>query len=300
VKNKIQIIIIASIFFGLLFIACGTKSQKNENSPSMILAENFENGSIVKSSEIRTFVGESLYEYINGGAEFYHLYKFTDVTTADYKAGAFELIADLYRFENSDYAFGLYSSLRPIGSDYIQLGAEGFATGNSLDFVKGEYLVRIIGYEDSDECITAIKQLAGNIDAVLNGSTVLPKAFSVFPEENLLSQSEVVFAESYLGRIYLTDAYTRKYQIDEETITLFVTEDKSGDKFLRWSEDEGDREIINILENNSQGSELLSFTYNDKYYDKVAVALYHGKLIGVINYNDNLSTFFESWLMSVE
>jgi len=299
-RKLIHIITVILVLSVLSIINCGGASKKSDNSPSSYLAEDFGSNHLVRSSDIRIFAGESLFEYINGGAELYHLYHFTDVATADYKVGSIELVADIYRFENPDFAFGLYSSFRPSAAEIVEMGVEGFLTGNSLDFVKGEYLIRVIGYDDSEESSAAIKTLAQNINAAIVRQTGLPAIYNFFPDDNVLSQSEVVFAESYLGRIYLTDVYTRQYQFDEETITLFVSDDISGDKFLKWSEDESERKIMRFAQDKSSASELLSFSYNDKYYDMVAVAHYHGKLVGIVNYNDHLSTYLESWLTLLE
>jgi hypothetical protein len=72
------------------------------------------------------FVGDSLWEYINGGAELYHTYEFVDVATAYYLQDSTEIVVDIYRFATPDDAYGMYTQLRPGGPGTMNYGIEGF------------------------------------------------------------------------------------------------------------------------------------------------------------------------------
>ncbi len=152
---------IITLAFVLLIVACGGKNQQSAGTNTIdLLPGNIDSLGITRISEPRLYVGDSLWEYIDGGAELYHAHNFVDVATADYICDSIELTIDIYSFENSDDAFGLYSVLRPPEASIVNIGIEGFVTINTLDFVKGRYLVRLVGFDESRKTRDAIDKFA--------------------------------------------------------------------------------------------------------------------------------------------
>ena len=249
-----------------------------------------------RSSEPKVFEGESLYEHINGGAEQYHLYDFVEVTTAYYKRGDVEVSADVYEFSNADNAFGLYSSLRPEDAEHTSLGVEGFVSTGSTVFVKGPYMVKLTGFDESAATATLIDSLAAALDSKLPGTTDLPETFALFPGMFSVEHSEGIIAESYMGQSFLTDVYFQDFALDEDTLRLILTEDKSGAKFLQWSGAlEIDSATIGSLRSFPFDDNKL-FAFDNKYYGKVVAGLRGGYLVGMVNFTDSHSDFFYAWL----
>jgi len=296
-RNEIiSIGILALIIFA--FACNGGKQSADSLNSAYYLPGKIDSIGIEKTSEVRTFAGESLYEYINGGAEIYHLYHFIEVATADYKIDETEIVADIYRFGSSDFAYGLYSTIRPDNPEIIQLGVEGFAFESGLNFVKDCYLIKLIGYKQTSKTADAVKILAEIINKSLPGKTAKPAAFALFPQNNRIEHTEKIYAESFLGQNYLSDIYSQNYQFDIDTLTLFITADDSGGKFQQW------HNSADIIKETAvedlpfeDGKTLL---INHSYYGKIIAGSYNGKLLGIVNYNDSHKDFLASWLTKLK
>ena len=113
---------------GLMIVSCGSKKKAEDTSaPQNFLPESSAKTNLKRISDVRTFVGQTLWEYIDGGAEIYYLYDFEIVATADYKADSVEIVVDIYKFDSPDNAYGLYSMLRPVDAQPVKLGLPEFS-----------------------------------------------------------------------------------------------------------------------------------------------------------------------------
>lgn len=297
---------ITKVGFSILFIwsvaimACGGgKTGSHGLQCSGFLPDSLIQGGIERSSGIRTYKGESLFEYIDGGAEIYHDYGFVEVATANYRKRAVEAIVDIYGFDTADHAYGLYASFRPGNPEPAPFGAEGFSTSSTIDFVKGKYVVRVIGFDETAETQKLLESLASLIAGNLPGDDYLPASFSLFSPDSIMAATEMVFAKSYLGHDFLTDVYVRRYMVDGDSLTLFLTEDGDGQKFGRWIElgmmdgsaIPGDADI--------PFDEGRIFEMNHPRYGRIICGTRGEYLIGVMGYKDEDRGFLTGWLVSL-
>jgi hypothetical protein len=81
------------------------------------------------------FYTSDLYQYIDGGAEAYHGYGMVTLAHQEFKAGAAEVTIDLYDMGDPLRAFGIYASERSPEYRFLDIGAEGYAAGEILNFV---------------------------------------------------------------------------------------------------------------------------------------------------------------------
>ena len=133
----------------LLLAACSSQdSEVDKITTADFLPVAIEETGVTRSSEVRIFADTLLWEYINGGAELYHQYGFAEVATADYRRGQTEIVADVFRFETPEGAYGLYTAMRPDHPAVVPFGIEGFKSGSSMDYIKGSFLVRLTGYDE--------------------------------------------------------------------------------------------------------------------------------------------------------
>jgi len=280
--------------------ACGGDSpQESRNSLTGYFPDRIERANLEKVSDIRTFVGDSLWEYINGGAELYHTYGFTKVSTADYRSGDVDLVIDLYQFASSDGAYGLYSMLRPDEPDLVTLGVEGYFTGSSLEFVRGEIMARIVGYDESEATGAAIRGLAEQIATVLPGTTQHPAMFALFPDEAAIANTDKIIGAGFLGQSFLNTVFARDYVLTPDTLTLFLVDDPDGAILARWfgyvSQEE--RSPVSLVD--LPFDESYSLLITDDYYGDIIAGLKNGKLAGVINFSDQHYEFVSQWLGSL-
>jgi len=253
-------------------------------------------GVVNRSTKPKTYIGENLYEYINGGAELYHSYGFVEVATAYYAHEGVEVVADIYEFADADNAFGLYSSLRPEDAEIVSLGVEGFLPTGGLVYVKGPFVVKLTGFDDSHGTLDLISALAAPIAEKLPGTSDLPETFGLFPGMYAVEHSERLFAESYMGRQFLTDIYSQDFVLDNDTLRLLLADDNSGAKFLQWSTTaEIDSAVVQTLTDLPfDDGKVLAFR-ND-YYGTVVAGLKSGYVVGVVNYGNEHEDFLRAWL----
>ena len=280
-----------------VMLACGGGSDSVESDG---LGRYFPVGlaqqGLEKVSETRTYMGDSLWEYINGGAELYHSFGFVKVTTADYKSPQTELVLDLYQFETSDGAYGLYSGLRPDEPEFVALGVEGYFTGSSLEFVKGDIMVRLVAYDVSEATAAALKGLAANLAAELPGTIEPPDAFRLFPEDKSLAGSDRMVGEGFMGQAFLHMIYTRGYLVGSDTVMLFIANDRSGAMYARWSEVPGPD---HVTASGLPFDEDYYFVVPNSYYGNILAGLKSGLLVGMINFSDQHQQFMTDWLLSL-
>lgn len=280
-------------------LACGGGSDDAEPTTlSRYFPDRLADVGLDRVSEVRTFVGDSLWEYINGGAELYHSIGFVKVSTADYKSDEAELVLDLYQFESSDGAYGLYAVLRPDEPDIVPLGVEGYFTGSSLEFVKGDIMVRLVGYDASEATGRAIKALATNLAGSLSGTVEPPETFQLFPQDNAIAGTDKIIGEAFLGQAFLNMVYTLDYQMADDTFTLFLSDDPSGEAFAQWMQQVGDGWSSPEANNPGYDEKYYLLTPNS-YYGDILAGLKNGKLVGVVNFSEQHQEFVADWLTSI-
>jgi hypothetical protein len=298
--KKDKSVIVAAMMLAVLFHACGGERRFPQGlSCSSFLPDEIAQAGIERSSETLVFKGESLYEYIDGGAEIYHTYGFVEVATANYAFDETEMVVDIYRFNNPDNAYGLFASFRPDNPAFIQLGAEGFSSPTSIDFVKDIFVVRVIAFEESAEAEQVINALASEINNMLPGSDAHPAKFSLFPQDAIIEATDRIYAQSFLGHKFLTDVYSQDYRIDNDTLTLFLTEDEGGEKFILWFE-------LGAADGSAEPGpdDLLFddgkvFVLENSFCGKIVAGLSGENLLGMINYSDDNKDFLNEWLNSM-
>jgi hypothetical protein len=288
------------ILLVIVVIGCGGGEQPTERlAPENFLPGEFTDTKAQRSSEIRSFYDDSLWQYINGGAELYHRYNFVEVATADYKTGTTEFTVDIYRFNNPLNAYGLYSMIRPNRAQLLSLGVEGFFSAGSLQFVKGEYLVNLIGYDESNATNFALAQAAEELNKLISGTTDRPGTFDLFPEDKALRATDRYWAESFLGIGFLTYVYSQDYLLDADTITLFFSVDMPHAKLLEWSKHAAENGTIELVTSDFPFDNDKAFGTYDAYYGKIIAGLRKGKLVGMVGHSERHREFLVEWLKSL-
>jgi len=296
--KTIRYIFISFLFLIVLFLACGEEKDENKSDMSEFLPAQLEGIGLERTSEIRTFDGKSLWEYIDGGAEIYLTYNFIQVATADYSRDGIEIVVDIYQFTSEDNAYGLYSMFRTDDVQIIKLGVEGFTAPASLNFVKGKFLVGLIGYDDLTASSLALVNLAEGINKILPGTADKPVVFNIFPHENIITATDKYYTESFLGQKFLTKVFCQDYFIGGDTLTLFLTDDSNGAKYLEWLEIAGKTGRKESTPSDLPFDEKYVFIINDNYYGKIIAGLKDGKLLGIVNYGEKQRELLMNWLNS--
>jgi hypothetical protein len=134
------------------------------------------------------YTGETLYEYIDGGAEVYRALNVRQVTGRTYeKPGAPEIIVDLFDMGSTSDAFGAYRHDLRTGEP-AGIGRESELTEGSLAFYKGPYFVSIITLEETEASRDAMLEIGRRIDAAISQGGQPPELVRYLPEEGALSE----------------------------------------------------------------------------------------------------------------
>lgn len=168
---------------------------------------------------------ENLYEYINGAAESYLIYEFRELAVQIYENEQKQsVIVEIYRHENPVQSFGIYSQERPQVSNFLQIGAQAYYEKGLLNFLKGDYYIKIRSYDFMNDDRAVLTRFAEETDKLLPGDDKLPRSLSWFPEEGKIENSERFISQSFLGYIFFTNVFTADYRASSNDFKLFLLE----------------------------------------------------------------------------
>jgi hypothetical protein len=194
-----------------------------------------------------TYTPETLFEYIDGGADSFLQFDFQELTSATYgeigaghdksrrssgashdsgrsAAAQVEVTVDIYRHKDTMRAFGMYTQERPSGTTPLPVGIEGYAGQDYLEFVVGPYYVKLVQLGGKGQSI--LRPFADKLAAGLPGTREAPAVLQVFPDRGKRVRAEKFAARDFLGQPFLHDAVTVPYQIAGANFRLFVVEGK--------------------------------------------------------------------------
>ena len=180
-----------------------------------------------KITKYPVYVPENLWDFINGAADNYLSYGFVDLHVAEYKKGKNIIKLEVYRHSDNTMAFGIYSSERSPSFRFVNLGAQGYITGGSINCFKGNYYVKIRTFSKSEKTLQAAESLALRVTNMLEGESKMPDAISQFPESSRKVNEETFINESVLGHKFLNKAYKANYEIGSDNFSIFILENNS-------------------------------------------------------------------------
>ncbi|HSB07739.1 MAG TPA: DUF6599 family protein, partial [Thermodesulfobacteriota bacterium] len=229
------------------------------------------------SGEIQTFESRTLYEYIDGAADLYLTYGFEELKVAEYQNDRkANVTVDVYWHRTPNDAFGIYSQERLPNAKYNDIGIQGYSEKEILNFLAGNYYVKITGFKiESEEVLTSFaRKVAENLGE--KGS--LPSLLASFPREGKVKDSEKYIAKNFLGYSFLHSAFTADYEIAGRKFKLFIMEF------------EGESECANMiqkyLEQTGKRREVMTegeYTILDPHHGPIEMIWKGNYLWGVLN-----------------
>lgn len=173
-----------------------------------------------------SYTPETIFEYVDGGAEAFLQFDFQDLTAASYVASdKVEVRVDVYHHRDAARAFGIYSQERRAGSTKMPGRLEGIASPDHLEFVAGPYYVKLALLDGGAPAI--LPKLAEAIAAKLPGTRTAPAVLACFPDTGKRPRAEKMSARDFLGHAFLHDAAAAPYEIDGAHFRLFAIEGKN-------------------------------------------------------------------------
>ncbi|MCX6151224.1 MAG: hypothetical protein NTX22_11910 [Ignavibacteriales bacterium] len=140
------------------------------------------------SEQDRFFDDNTLYDYIDGGAELFISYGFTKVFNRNYsKPEQSNISVDIFYMNSSSDAFGVF--MQSTGRIENDFGQQSQQTIGSIIFWKDNFYISIMCNPETEESKIAISKLAKEIDKSITGIGSLPPIISLLPENNLDNKS---------------------------------------------------------------------------------------------------------------
>lgn len=166
----------------LIHCSGGEMNNLSENDLYQSMPDNILGWKV--SGEDTVYDRETLFDYMNGGAELYLAYDFKQVFARRFAGPSEnEIVLDIYDMGSSEEAFGIFSLDREDREAGIgQRSTYGFGL---LRFWKGRYFVSINALGDEEVAEPVILELGKAVAALIKEEGSVPALLSYLPEKNL-------------------------------------------------------------------------------------------------------------------
>ena len=137
--------------------------------------------------EDRAYTTKNLFDYIDGGAEVYLSFNMHRMLARRYaKAGAADLIVDLFDMGSAQDAFGVYHHDIREGSS-AGIGQESEYQQGALSFWKGPYFASLLAMEETEDSKQAILDLGKALASAIPSKGDPPDIVATLPKQGLLA-----------------------------------------------------------------------------------------------------------------
>lgn len=161
-----------------------------------------------QQGEARTYTAENLFEYMDGNAEGYILYRMAKMDGVNCESPAGTLVFDVFEMADPEWAYGVYAANRDRRVAAEKIGVAGQVVPRQTIFVKDKYFVQISSDRDQPELL---RQFALAFAQRVPGRGDPPDALAWFPAERLQAESIRMVPESVLGLRVLRRGYVAQY-----------------------------------------------------------------------------------------
>lgn len=176
------------------------------------------------------YTPENLWEYIDGAAEHYLSYGFQRLGTAEYALPhdpEAAVVVDIYDMGDEERGFGIYSSERQPGYNFVDIGTQGYLGDLALNFYAGPYYVRLSTFEISDEMKAGLKAFGKEVARRMKEKRGFPIVLGHLPASRIPNSEKMIYrnflGQPYLHKVWLADCAISEAGETQHTATLFWT-----------------------------------------------------------------------------
>jgi hypothetical protein len=253
-------------------------------------------GSFKKAAEPEYYFPETLFDYIDGGAELFLAYGFVELMVTQFiEEGnpAHRVTLELYNMGSVENAFGVSKAEQGGNPHTLPGGAEGRLGNGMLQFYKGVFYVNIFLPPTSKAFPAVAEEIGKTIEGRIKGRFSRPDFFNLLPLPDRRAGSEQYTNKDFLGQPFFTRIASAHYSQGEKTYTVFlsVTPDKEAAESLNKYK------AYLLQENAYLGSlpgGMTGFTGRDPYYGNCAITIIKGRIAGVLSNPENAISILQS------
>jgi hypothetical protein len=165
----------------------------------------------------RHYTANNLYEYMDGAAEGYLAYGFTQMQGITCESGENTLDINISEMVDADAAYGIFSSSLDSRHPIEKIGMGGQILALRGTFAKGNDYVEITATCDTD-CTPALTAYIAAVEKRLEGRSTPPDPIAWFPPEKLVTVR--LIPESVLGISLLRRGYVAEYGTGKAFLVL--------------------------------------------------------------------------------
>jgi len=200
--------------YALILILAGINMYGQSFSPFKVLPEEIDGWTIGQAD--RTYDSETLYDYIDGGAELFLSYGFQKVYSRLYsQPDQPDIFVDIFEMNSSVDAFGVFSQSRE--KDEYNFGQGSQQSKGSITFWNDKYYVSIISGVETAESKTASEKIAAIIDAKIETDGPLPEVLNYLPKVSVQKETLRYFRHHHWLNSHFFISYDNLLNINQQT-----------------------------------------------------------------------------------
>jgi hypothetical protein len=253
-------------------------------------------GGFKKAAEPEYYFPETLFDYIDGGAELFLAYGFVELMVTQFiEEGnpAHRVTLEIYNMGSVDNAFGV-SKAEQGGDPYtLPGGAEGRLGNGMLQFYKGAFYINIFLPPTSKAFPAVAEEIGKTIEGRIKGRFARPDFFSLLPLSDRRAGSEQYTNKDFLGQPFFNRIASAHYSQGEKAYTIFLSvkpDTEAAGSLTKYKE-------YLMQENAYLGSlpgGMQGFAGRDPYYGNCTITIIKRRIAGVLSNPDNAVSILQS------
>lgn len=187
-------------------------------------------GKVAPEEAAAFYKPDSLFQYIDGGADVYLLYDFQVLLHQNFKSGSADVTADVYDMGEREDAYGIYAAERSPKYKFLPIGVEGYRSKGILNFVQDHYYVKLQATGTNADAL--LDPLARTVSQRIGGARTRPALLQKLPREHKVEHSDQYIRKDPMGHAFLAPAYmvTYAWGAQEGKIIVSVAADPAAAK----------------------------------------------------------------------
>lgn len=220
---------VAALLFLMVTLTGGITMAEEMPDLAQLLPDTIHGWKVAREDAL--YNRDTLYDYIDGGAELYLSYGFKRCINRTYvKPLQPDMVVDLFDMGTSENAFGVFS--HSMETDETRFGQGSQSSEGLVLFWKGRYYVSIMSHPETPQSRKALVDLAGKIDGAVADKGPLPAILDLLPQGGLARESIRTFRHhAWLNSHYFV-ADQNILHIDDTTDAVLAKYGDAQNRFL--------------------------------------------------------------------
>ena len=236
---------------------------------------------ITALSQQEDYDSNSLFEYINGGADVYFNYGFKTCFARKYgirNSPGSEFKVNVYDLEKPIHAFGIFREFFGDGPIKNDIGTENVSGDGYCCFWKHSFYVEVDDISKTKPKEGLCREIAQEVAKTFPETNNMPVELDWLPKHDKTKGSERYSKKNFLSRSFLNNVIYANYLLENTSCILFISnsnsKDKTQDIFNQLGKIYQRKDILN------QDSGLASLPY---FFSDELLAVYNAdKIIGIV------------------